>query len=198
MSDRILGQISSSEPLEPNDFVSTVFQINDETFFIRTHFLVVSGSDGLIDFGEPLFKLQRRQYGRISANKISRQYGRASTAKIEGSKFQIISVNGEFAGGCFSLEDISGGGFSIYLKGDHRIAFSVGDFVNGRIIIPGRADETVNGEIRHRKMVDLNGMVTDRFGIQFRNMHSRQQQRILQVVFDVFIVFADLPYKKIS
>lgn len=183
----LVGDLGTSSPISPNEMVSIVFQIEDESYFIRTRFLRVTLNMASLDFREPLFVLQRRQYSRVRAT------------KIPGSKFQFVSINGAISGGSLPLVDLSGGGFSIDLIEGSFVMLQMGDVINGRIIIPSRADETVNGIVRHgRVQTSADGVVTHHFGVQFKDISSKQQQRALQIVFEIYREFADQTFKALE
>jgi c-di-GMP-binding flagellar brake protein YcgR len=143
-------------------------------FFLRSKFSHEKNGQIVIDLSEPLYKLQRREYFRVKVR------------GLKGSVFKLEKRNSDSVELKMTLVDFSGGGIAVEVKKDSDIPMQMGDTVVGQILVPGRADETMTGEVRYMRTVKSTGSLeVYRFGIQFKNISPSQQQRVAQVVFEI-------------
>jgi hypothetical protein len=147
------------------------FMFGNEVYFLKTQ-ISPRGNSFLLDIGQDLYKLQRRDNFRLVM------------PTSQKARFELRSIDIESVKQTYGIVDLSGGGLSFeMLYATDRL--QQGSHVSGVIKIGENFSKPVVGLVRHVRPFGSMGSGLFRVGIQFEGLSSTDHEEIILLVMKI-------------
>jgi c-di-GMP-binding flagellar brake protein YcgR len=155
-----------------NAAVIANFVIQPETFLMKSE-LTATGREILLDISRELFKVQRRDYFRLS-------FPAGYQATFDFESFNQSPVHHKVA-----LSNLSGGGFGFEFQPDKVPGVKTDVEVFGQLRIGDHYKKKFQGTIRHVRTVGSMGSGIFRAGVQFNGIAPSDREELIQLVLTI-------------